>query len=150
LNGAAPETKAKIDRNGAALTIELAPDLSAIGTMLDAIEAFLADNAVERSIGQHVMLAAEELVANAVIHGHAAEVANAIVLNIYCKPEQIVTQITYPGIEFDPTKPVERPPDRYAQPGGFGLELVWNAVDELTYRRRGNINIVRLSHLISR
>ncbi len=137
-------------KNGTALTIEFAPDLSVIGAMLDVIEGFLADNDVEASLGKHVMLAAEELVANAIAHGHAVEAETAVVLDVGCEPGRIVTQIVYPGLEFDPTKPVARPSDRYAEPGGFGLDLVWNVVDEITYQRRGDLNVVRLSHDVSR
>ena len=127
------------------LTVTLAPDLSVMDVMLDALETFLAGREVDGAGARRVMLAAEEIVVNAICHGGVPDHPAAIRLDVRREHNRIVTKIAYQGVAFDPTLPRETRPVSLDRPGGQGLQLVRNAVDDFLYQRDGKRNIVESS-----
>ena len=136
--------------DGATLSVALQPRLDAVGPMHDAIAGFLARAGADASLVHRVMLATEELVVNAILHGRAGRSVTSLVLDIRHQPGRIATQISYDGDAFDPTAAPPRPGTADGRPGGLGLELVRNAADSFSYDRRGGRNIVSLSHTLPR
>ena len=136
--------------DGAALSLELVPELSVVGPMHDAIHAFLSRAGADRPLVRRVMLATEELVVNAIVHGRAGRGVTSLAVDLRHRPDRIATRIAYDGAPFDPTAARPRPSGTGTRPGGLGLKLVHNAADAVSYQRRGGRNIVSLSHAIPR
>ena len=138
---------ARTSADGMLLSIRMAPVLEIVGPMLDAMSAFLSERPdVQRKLRLRVMLAAEEIVVNAVRHGALAPEGPSIGITVRCKASGINTRVIYQGITFDPTKAVADPARRFEMPGGHGLDLVRKIADTFAYCRHGRWNVVALSH----
>jgi anti-sigma regulatory factor (Ser/Thr protein kinase) len=147
LDDEAEKLSAKISPDRMLLSIKMPPDVMAIGQLLDTVSEFLSGHAgIRQEVRAHIMLAAEELIVNAVMHGGLTADAPAIGVTLRCVDDGVRTKIFYHGPAFDPTAPSDGRPTSLETPGGHGLNLVRNMADTFSYTRRGAWNVVMLSH----
>jgi serine/threonine-protein kinase RsbW len=130
-------------------TIQIANDLSEIARVAVRLQAFgrmhgLADRLVDQFV-----LALDELVANIVQHGLPADAAETIRISVTLDAARFGMEISDPGGAFDPLRETPAPdldsPLEQRRVGGLGVHFVRTMMDDITYRREGDRNVLTLS-----
>lgn len=103
-------------------------------TLLDALEAHLLNAGAPMSAVSAVMIAADEVLSNALDHSGA----RAITLTAAVREGRVLVAVTDDGAPFDPT--LAPAPDTglsvdERQIGGLGVHLVRQLMDEVRYER---------------
>jgi serine/threonine-protein kinase RsbW len=130
-------------------TVEIVNDLSEIARVATRLRAFgCAHRLPERFVDQFV-LALDELVANTVLHGLSADVRATILIRITLDAVRFGMEISDPGRPFDPLHEAPAPdldsPLEQRRIGGLGVYFVRKMMDDVTYRREGDRNVLTLS-----
>jgi anti-sigma regulatory factor (Ser/Thr protein kinase) len=134
-------------------TIQITSDLSEVARVTARLQAFghmhgLADRLVDQFV-----LALDELVANIVQHGLSTDVPETIRISITLDAARLGMEISDPGKAFDPLREAPAPdldsPLEQRRVGGLGLHFVRTMMDDVTYRRERNRNVLTLSKSLS-
>jgi anti-sigma regulatory factor (Ser/Thr protein kinase) len=134
-------------------TIRIANDLSEIARVTARLQAFgrmhgLADRLVDQFV-----LALDELVANIVQHGLSTDDHETIRISIILDAAALGMEISDPGRAFDPLREAPAPdldsPLEQRRIGGLGVHFVRAMMDDVTYRREGDRNVLTLSKSLS-
>ena len=129
-------------------TLRLAADVSEIRRLAQAIEGFAERHGVPGKAAHHLVLAADELITNAIQHGGPAD-GRRIVVTLRREPERVVVEIAHRGVAFDPVTEAATPDvdaeldDRRV--GGLGIHFAKTLLDGLSYVRRGGANRLTLT-----
>lgn len=84
-------------------------------------------------------LAYEEAIVNAIRHGNRADVDKKVMVEMTCGQDELVITITDEGQGFDPsTIPDPRQEELLEVPGGRGVLLITEIMDEVRFNERGN------------
>jgi anti-sigma regulatory factor (Ser/Thr protein kinase) len=129
--------------------IELSNSLDEIPGLAETVEAFGEEHDLPAKLVFQLNLALEELVTNIVCHGYDDDGAHAIHVRLALADDMITAEVEDDGRPFDPFADAA-PPDLEQnlddRPiGGLGVHLVRSFMDEVSYRREGDRNHVRLS-----
>lgn len=91
-------------------------------------------------------LALEESACNIVNHAFHRDAAKTFRFTIAQVADAFVVELRDRGPEFDPSRVVQGKPhaEEGDPPGGWGIQLARQSVDEIHYRREGGENILRL------
>jgi serine/threonine-protein kinase RsbW len=98
-----------------------------------------------------LQVAMEELLSNILIHAYADLESHTIEINVIAEPSVAILEIFDDGVPFDPTQH-ERPATENTEdppPGGLGLPLVGQTMDEMVYERIAGRNHVTLRKFIT-
>ena len=124
---------------------------------LDAVDAMLDRLAERERLPSDTMspirIVCDEVLANVIAHGFPDEAEHEIEVSIGVAEQWLVVTVSDDGIPFDPL--AVAPPDT-TQPleqrsiGGLGIHLVRHLVDEVTYERRGDRNVLTLVKSVDR
>jgi anti-sigma regulatory factor (Ser/Thr protein kinase) len=111
--------------------------LADIGELLDFVDAFCAQAAIESHDQFDLRLAVEEVCANVMMHGYAQRAPGPLEVSFCADGEQATITISDRAAPFDPDH--APPPDLEASAedrpiGGLGWHLVRRIVDGLYYR----------------
>ena len=112
----------------------------------------LIDLLEQSNLGQdtrdELMLAIDELVRNAIEWGNRNDETKRVRVSYYCAEDRVVLKVEDEGEGFnvsavgDPTADLARHAagraDSGKRPGGFGIHLIRNLVDEVIYNDKGN------------
>jgi anti-sigma regulatory factor (Ser/Thr protein kinase) len=119
--------------------------ISRIQELLDLLER----SRLDKDTRDELMLAIDELVTNAMEWGNQYKADLQVRVSYYCSSDRVMLKIEDEGSGFntstlkDPTEDLERHlSEREAQgkrPGGFGIHMIRNMMDEFIYNDRGNI-----------
>ena len=115
--------------------------------VLDGVEDFCRGLGVATGTALEVRLVAEEVLTNFVKYAHAVTKERVIELRLCALPESLRLEFRDGGAPFNP---LDAPlPDLNNRPeergiGGLGVLLVRALVDDATYVRQGNVNILVL------
>ena len=128
-------------------------EISALTEILDNIGSLLRHHGVPEDLVSDIELAVDEAITNCILHGYGGEGTGTIHLALNLLPDRVTMTIEDQGAPFDPTafepKPTEGDiADRV--PGGLGIILIRNVMDEITYRRDGGNNILHMVKLLQR
>jgi serine/threonine-protein kinase RsbW len=98
-----------------------------------------------------LQVAMEELLSNILIHGYADLEAHKIEISVTAEPSAATLEIVDDGVPFDPTQHERRATDdtEELKPGGLGLRLVDQTMDEMVYERIAGRNHVTLRKFIT-
>lgn len=112
--------------------------------MQDSVLEFVRPFAVpERSL-QHFMLAIEEIVSNALLHGGSSAHDAMITVRIDLDAARLRCEIIDGGAPFDPFGNAPEPDLSSGiaerQVGGLGIHIVKRVTDACSYERRGECN----------
>jgi anti-sigma regulatory factor (Ser/Thr protein kinase) len=126
------------------------PHFNADLGQLARIRDFVTDSAVALGVTEKFLddlrLAVDEAVTNIIVHGYKG--AGSINIEVVSCSGDLVIRLQDKAPPFDPAgarrETLARPESR-TQPGGFGLYLMHNAMDEITYRRVNSSNELTLT-----
>lgn len=132
----------------ARVAIELANTLDEIPRLAEAVEAFAEDCALPAKLAFELNLALEELVTNIVSHGYAEAGPHRIEVRMALEADRVRVDVRDDGRPFDPFAQAPAPDldaglDERAV-GGLGVHLIRTFMDEVRYRRDGELNHVTL------
>lgn len=132
-------------RHGFRMSIGAHP--GGVGKVNAAFAEFAETHAVPAAMRRSLSVALDELLANAFSHGMAGRDAGSVTVEVQLDQERLTVTLTDDGPPFDPFGPTapdttlsveERPI------GGLGIHLVRRLVDEVSYQRRDDCNVVVL------
>ncbi|MEL6105046.1 MAG: ATP-binding protein [Planctomycetota bacterium] len=84
-------------------------------------------------------LAYEEAIVNAIRHGNRSDPEKSVTVEMTCGPDRVVIQITDEGDGFNPSEvPDPREEELLEVPGGRGVLLIHEIMNQVTYNDRGN------------
>jgi anti-sigma regulatory factor (Ser/Thr protein kinase) len=130
-------------------TIHIANDLSEIARVTARLHAFGCRHGLPEGFVDHFVLALDELVANIVQHGLPTDSHETILISITLDALRFGMKISDPGLAFDPLQEAPAPdldsPLEQRRVGGLGVHFVRTMMDEVTYRREGDRNVLALS-----
>jgi anti-sigma regulatory factor (Ser/Thr protein kinase) len=119
--------------------------VSRIQDLIDLLER----SKLAQDIRDELMLAIDELVQNAIEWGNRYDEDKRVRVSYYCPGDRVMLKVEDEGEGFsasalgDPTEDLERHmasrADAGKRPGGFGIHLIRNLVDEVVHNDRGNI-----------
>ncbi|MCO8122841.1 ATP-binding protein [Stieleria sp. TO1_6] len=91
-------------------------------------------------------LAYEEAIVNAIRHGNRCDPDKTVMVEMSCDDQRATIQITDQGEGFDPKDvPDPRQDDLLEAPGGRGVLLISEIMNEVSYNDRGNqITMVKI------
>lgn len=117
-----------------------------VGEVLRGFADFATVHALSDEVRRSVNVALDELLANTVSYGLDATSGTATVAAAIADGRLVLT-LTDNGREFDPF--ARAAPDttlsvEHRQIGGLGIHLVKELMDEVSYRRDGDLNVVVL------
>lgn len=119
-----------------------------MGRVTRAFAEFAESHGLPASVRRGVLVALDELVANALTHGaRPGGPGVEVTVEGTLESDRLVVMVRDGGEPFDPL--AQAPPDTTLaledrEPGGLGLHLVREMMDEVCYSRRGDQNEVVL------
>ncbi|MEK3726025.1 ATP-binding protein [Paenibacillus sp. FSL H8-0034] len=136
--------------SGECQQIELTNNLEELARL----EAWLASWAEQMSVDSKTLfqlnLVCDELVTNTILYGCQSGVAHTIRISIWVSVNNIELTIMDDGMAFDPLSlpsPDVRASVEERRIGGLGIHFVRESMDEATYERVDNLNILHLKRI---
>lgn len=129
------------------MRIELDNNINELATAMAALKEFSASSALDAAASQAAELALDELLSNIIRHGQLGP-GGGITLEMDTRDDTLRIRISDDGIPFNP---FDRPapdldlPLEEREPGGLGIHLVRNFMDEWGYEYRDQRNVVTLA-----
>ena len=115
-------------------------------------ESFATQHEIGGRLRYHLLVSIEEILTNIIKYGFDEEGIHPIHVTFRKVAEQIEMEFEDRGREFNPLEVAEpdlETPIENRQLGGLGIHLVKKMVDEATYRREGDKNILILRKIHS-
>ena len=112
------------------------------------IEKFSAERDLPGNAPMEINLVLEELIVNTIFYGYDDQDEHTIDINIAFEDKILQLQIGDDGREFNPLLHPEADTTSdlsERKPGGLGIHFVRKIMDEITYTRSGNKNILKLT-----
>ncbi len=133
--------------------IQLANTLSAVPDLLDQLDQTLLAMEVPDADAFQVKLALEELVTNAINYGFDEGQTSELELALQRQNGDLICELRDHGRVFNPLEVAE--PDvtldvNHRKVGGLGVFLVRQVMDDVSYERAGNMNVMRLRKTLGR
>ena len=93
-----------------------------------------------------IVLAIDEACANAIIHGNGSDESNQLEMRMEVKASNLTVKIWDVG-EYPQRKPAFNIKKRIKQrkPGGLGLHLIYNIMDDVQFFNESNYNVCQLT-----
>lgn len=113
-----------------------------------AFAAFAEAHALPAPVRRSLHVALDELLTNATVHGFGGREGGAVTVEVELHPDRVSATVTDDGKPFDPfgvAAPDTVLPLAERPVGGLGLHLVRGMLDEVTYERRADRNVVVLA-----
>jgi anti-sigma regulatory factor (Ser/Thr protein kinase) len=86
---------------------------------------------------QQVVLAIDEACANAIRHAYGGRCDGSVELTLHAEPEYLEFQVSDSGLPCPPKcaerRPLEKPDSKDVQPGGLGVQLMYEVFDEVEF-----------------
>ncbi|EDP66113.1 putative anti-sigma regulatory factor, serine/threonine protein kinase [alpha proteobacterium BAL199] len=129
-------------------TLRLASQISEIRRLALAVEKFAARHGVQGNAAHHIILAADELITNAIEHNPPPPDLQMTVM-LRLERKRLIMEISYQGTPFDPTVETKAPeldaPIEDRPIGGLGVHFAKTLLDGLSYVRRQGTNHLTLT-----
>ena len=122
------------------LDVTLPAELTAIGSVTDTISAVLKRLEIKEEKSQEIALAAQEALANAVVHGCQGDSSKTIRCRLQRDSQgAIVVTVNDPGPGFSPAAVADpKQPERLYASSGRGIFLIRQLMDEVHFENGGN------------
>ena len=111
------------------------------------LAGFAEAHALPEEVRRSISVALDELIANALSHGQTGRDPCSVTVDVELDEKRVTVTLTDDGTPFDPFE--QDAPDTTLSVderpiGGLGLHLVGELMDQVSYQRRGNHNVVVL------
>lgn len=129
------------------ISFELKNNLSELDRLREHLDQFGESNSLSKRTVFKINLALEELVTNIISYGYPDDNEHWIKIVILLEKGVLVLSLEDDGIPFNPVeakKPDCKCPVEDREIGNLGIHLCKHFMDDLTYERRGNKNILML------
>jgi sigma-B regulation protein RsbU (phosphoserine phosphatase) len=130
-----------------AFDITVPNQLTSIDVVNDRFNAFAADVGMTDEIRRRINMVFDELLNNVISYGFDDEREHAIDVHVGLERQRLVIEIMDDGRPFNPFSqetPDTTLPLEARSIGGLGIHLVQTVMDDVTYERRIDKNLVRL------
>ena len=133
-------------QNPARASLELHATPEEVMRGVEALQEFAAAQGVPEKIIFGLALALEECGSNIVNHALQRDAQKKFQVLLERAGDSFVLELRDDGPAFDPTAAAAKKPQAEDDdlPGGWGIELVRRQMDEVSYRREGAENVLRL------
>jgi len=114
-------------------------------------ESFARDQGIDATTVKSCKVAFDELLSNIISYGYKDDRRHEIAVQITLSQRQLRVRITDDGIPFSPLEidpPNVTAPLRDRKVGGLGIHLIRNMMDEVSYERHANSNVVTFAKLL--
>ncbi len=114
-------------------------------------EAFARDQGVDAATAKSFKVVFDELLNNIISYGYHDDRRHEIGVQITLSQGQLRVRITDDGMPFNPLDidpPNVTAPLRDRKIGGLGIHLIRNMMDEVSYERHANSNVVTFAKLL--
>jgi serine/threonine-protein kinase RsbW len=133
------------------LAFELKNNLAELSTLCEKLERIGDALGLSRRSLFEVNLALDELFTNIISYGFADQSEHTIQVRMCADNNLLTVVVEDDGIPFNPVE--RQTPDlacdlEECKVGGLGIHLVKNLVDEVSYRRSGDRNVLTLKKVI--
>jgi serine/threonine-protein kinase RsbW len=133
------------------VSFELKNQLSELSALSDHLERMGAALGIPKRSLFEVNLALDELFTNIISYGFSDQSAHTIRISVSAENNLLTVVLEDDGVPFNP---LMRPPAELpcslaeCKVGGLGIHLVKNLIDEVSYSRCGNKNVLTLKKTI--
>lgn len=128
--------------------ITIRNQIEQLTAIADALENISREWDIPSSISLSLNLVLEELVTNIIFYGYSDTNEHTILIRLSYREGLIQMTIEDDAMAFNPlssAKPDINSPIGERKIGGLGIHFVRNIMDEISYERSGNRNIVKMS-----
>lgn len=127
------------------LHLEAENRLEEIERVLDALEAFWKERDLDADVRRRVKLVLDEVLNNVISYAYENDGMHVIEVDVELSASRVVLRIADDGRPFNPL--LHRPPDvsrgiEEREIGGLGIHLLENLMDEVSYARQGDRNVL--------
>lgn len=132
----------------AELSLDLVAARAEVARALDALREFAGRANIPEEVCYDLCLAADEAIANVILHGYRENRTGPIRLRARAEGEALTLEVEDSGPPFDP---LQAPPPRLLvapaerKPGGLGIFLIRAVTHDVAYAREGDRNHLTLS-----
>lgn len=125
--------------------ITIKNDVNELKNVFSLIEHFGKTHHLSKHITNRINVCADELISNIIFYGYPDKLMHDIEINISLSDDAVIFKIEDDGIPFNPLERCD--PDTHEcvesrKAGGLGIHIVKNLMDQLSYKREGNKNMV--------
>ncbi len=113
---------------------------------------FADAHAVPASIRRSMNVALDELLSNTIAYGFAGREGGEVIIEVELHADRLSVTLTDDGKPFNPfglAAPDTASPMEERRPGGLGIHLVRRMMDEVSYHRRADRNVVTLAKVLT-
>lgn len=127
--------------------LRLVNDVAAMAQIPDWVARFGAAQGLPQAVVNDLSVVLDEVVSNAISHGYDDGASGEIVVRLRRSPDSVMIEVEDDGRPFDP---LQAPPPDLGAPlaarrvGGLGLHFVRHLMDEMSYARLGDRNVLKL------
>ena len=126
-------------------------DLGEVARVGAAFAEFAGAQALPVSIRRNIHVALDELLTNTIRHGFAGRQGGAVTIEAEVRPDRVCVTLTDDGTPFNPlglAAPDTALPAEERPQGGLGVHLVRGLMDEVSYQRRNDRNVIVVTKLL--
>ena len=127
-------------------------DLGEVARVHAAFAEFADAHAVPASIRRSMSVALDDLLNNTISYGFAGRESGEVTIEVELRTDRLSVTLTDDGAPFNPfgmAAPDTAPSVEERQIGGLGIHLVRRMMDEVSYHRRTDRNVVTLAKLLT-
>lgn len=131
------------------VTFSIPSDANAVRWACLAVRGILDGVRLAEDDRYYVELAVSEVVTNSLRHAYENKPGNEIGLDVAVEEDRLVVSVSDTGLPLDPERieaanlPLDN--DSHPEQGGRGLFLVRQAMDEVTFGREGECNVLTMT-----
>lgn len=133
--------------------IELQNSIEELATAISALEEFAVSSHLDEAAAQAAEVVLDEMLSNIIRYGQVGPGLDPIILELYLDAGSLVICISDCGMPYNP---FDRPPPdldlplEEREPGGLGVHLVKNLMDQCDYEYRDERNVVTMRKALAR
>ncbi len=134
-----------------AFRMTIGADRGEVARVNAAFAEFADAHALPASVRRSMNVALDELLTNTCVYGFAGREGGEVTVEVERRPDRVSVTLTDDGTPFDPfgvAEPDIALPVEERRIGGLGIHLVRRMMDEVSYHRRGDRNVVVLAKLL--
>ena len=134
--------------NDGAIELSLVNDLQEIAAAASKIDSFCEEQGLTPQIAYAVNLSVDEILTNTISYGYDDDEQHRIGLTLRMEGGTLVVEVVDDGRAFDSSLASEPDVESSLEEralGGLGLFLVQQMMDEVTYQRRNDFNVITLT-----